>query len=156
MPKKKAPKKTSKRSTKEKLKKRSFGGRPIKYKPEFCEQLYESLSQGYSVEASCAVIGEICEDGKPEGISKDTMYRWFREYPEFSYAKKRGIEEGRRMWETLGIRHITHYKDGVQLNSAVYCFNMKNRFGWSDKPEERSEESVKPFRLNYNLDDDDE
>ena len=112
--------------------------RPTKYLPKYCELLEEHLSKGYSVESFGGVIG----------VCKDTIYRWVKQYPEFSDAKRVGESKSRMFWEKLGIDHILSVtqserkKDGTTmsrskaLNSAVWVFNMKNRFKWKDRVEQ--------------------
>lgn len=52
------------------------GGRPSDYKPEYCEQIVEYMSQGKHVIQFAAKVG----------TSKATVYRWADEHPEFRDA----------------------------------------------------------------------
>lgn len=132
-------------------------GRPTKYDPAMCEIVVEVMEQGFSFEA---VAGHL-------GICKDTLYEWAKKYPDFSDAKKRGLEQSRIFWEALGIEHIVTKSDSKtekqghnttttsksrSLNSSVYIFNLKNRFGWSDKKEVELGGDDLNFTLNFNLD----
>lgn len=99
------------------------GGRPTKYNPSYCQKLIDFLSQGYSLEAFCGHVS----------LSKETLYRWFEEYPEFSNAKKEAMTKCRAFWEKIGIDSATG--KNTKSNSTTWIFNMKNRFGWKDKAE---------------------
>jgi hypothetical protein len=104
----------------EKAKKRGVG-RPTVYEPDVHPYALEMLlAEGYSFEASCGALN----------ICKDTGYRWVKEYPEFSDAKKRGEAQGQIWWEREGKRGMNFGKD---FNATVWVFSMKNRFDWSDK-----------------------
>jgi transposase len=97
-------------------------GRPSKYKPEYCEALIKHMSEGLSFETFGAVIG----------TCRDTVFRWVHEFPEFSDAKKMGDDICQLWWERMGISGLWGSKDG-SFNAAVYIFNMKNRFKWTDR-----------------------
>ncbi len=58
----------------------SLIGRPTKYRPEYCDAVVDYMSQGYS---KTAFAGKI-------GVSRETLYEWSKEHPEFSYAVKIG------------------------------------------------------------------
>lgn len=60
-------------------------------------------------------------------ISRATAYRWIDKHAEFKEAKEVGDRHSQSWWEDLG------KKLASQGNSAVYIFNMKNRFGWTDR-----------------------
>ena len=99
------------------------GGRPTKWKDEYCELIVEFMGQGYSFEAFCGHIG----------ITTETGYQWVKKKPEFSDAKKRAVNESRIFWEKLGIGGTVGKIKG--FNCAAWIFNMKNRFGWRDRQE---------------------
>ena len=54
------------------------GGRPTKFKPEYCEAIVEFMGQGYSKTAFAGSIG----------VSRDTILEWAKGYPEFSGAAR--------------------------------------------------------------------
>jgi transposase-like protein len=114
-------------------------GRPSKYKPEYCEQLIEHMEQGLSFEAFAGSIG----------VCKQTLYTWTEEHEEFLDAKKRATEKSRLFWEKMGIDNIINVSefkgDSTSLNSAVWVFNMKNRFGWRDKQPDEHDVVVNNF-----------
>ena len=48
-------------------------GRPTDYKPEYCAQLLEHMTEGLSIEAFASVIG----------VAKQTLYTWTEKHAEF-------------------------------------------------------------------------
>ena len=59
------------------------GGRPTKYKPEYCEQAFKLCLLGH-VDDELAKYFE---------VNVDTLYEWRKTYPEFSEAIKAGRED---------------------------------------------------------------
>ncbi len=106
-------------------------GRPSKYKPEYCDELLAHMEKGFSYESFAGHIG----------VSKQTIYTWEQQHPEFLDAKEVGIEKSRIFWESVGINHIVNTSNSFgegqsesrSLNASVWIFNMKNRFKWRDK-----------------------
>jgi len=81
---------------------------------------------------------DLAKDGASElevrttlGISNDLWYRWIEDEPEFSQTVKTCKALCEMWWE----RHGRKMAAGAPGNSAVWIFNMKNRFGWKDKQE---------------------
>lgn len=138
---KKQPSKKVSDSTKKVSKEKRPVGRPTKYDPAFCETVIEYMAKGYSKEAVAGVLD----------IDKTTLYEWAKKYPEFSNAIAKGESKSRLFFEGKLLNHLTHTKNGEQLNGQVFNLNMKNRFGWSDKKEVNlGEETAKKF--NFSLD----
>lgn len=98
--------------------------KPLTYKKEYCEMLEKHMEEGYSFEAFGGIIG----------TSRITLHRWREKYEEFRDAFERGYCKSLVYYEKLGkgamLGKIPNF------NTAIYCFNMKNRFGWSDKVEQ--------------------
>lgn len=65
------------------------------------------------------------------GISIDLWYRWIADEPEFAET----IKECKMLCQTWWERTGRNMAKGAEGNSAVWIFNMKNRFGWKDKQE---------------------
>lgn len=74
-----------------------------------------------------ASLAEVCVN---LGTVKDTYYEVCKISTKFFDADKKGRQKSEVWWEHLG-RLGAAGKVGIQ--PAVWCFNMKNRFGWRDK-----------------------
>lgn len=115
------------------------GGRPSKYKPEYCEMLISHFKNGDSYTTFAATVD----------VDRDTLYEWETKYPEFSDAKKRGWAHYQKFWEDHGKSGLYNEtfkdNDGMtvsrSINSAVYIYNMKCRFpkDWRDIQEVKAE-----------------
>lgn len=99
------------------------GGRPTKYKKEYCKMLIEHMTEGLSFESFGGVVG----------VWKEALYNWVKKYPEFSNAKKEGTHKCMLFYEKAGRQGMLGKIAG--FNSTTWLFNMKNRFGWRDKKE---------------------
>lgn len=108
-------------------------GRPSKYKPEYCEKLINYMAKGMSFDTF----------GPEVGVWTSTLYYWVDKYPEFSDAKKEGEKRSYRYWQLLGMQLATGKMKG---NAAVWIFNMKNRFKWTDRFE-HSHDDETPAKL---------
>jgi DNA-binding XRE family transcriptional regulator len=116
-------------------------GRPTDYRPEYCDMLVEHMSKGYSYESFAGLIG----------TCKQTIYTWEKVNPQFLDAKSRAFAACHMFWEKLAIDNPMNTKNGG-LNSAVWIFNMKNRFKWTDRVEvEAGEETKNVIKLAYKL-----
>jgi hypothetical protein len=105
--------------------KKGPGGRPTKYKPEFCAKVVELASHGKGL---ATIAREL-------GVMRETMWRWGNDKPEFCNALKRAYEAGLSWWEEQG--RIATFGEVPGFNSTAYIFQMKNRFkdDWRDKHE---------------------
>lgn len=121
-------------------------GRPTKYDPAFCEMAIEFMAEGYSKEALAGHLQ----------ISEDTLYEWIKVHKDFSEAIKIASKRSQLKWEKIGIDNIlstsefdaqTKISSNKALNSSVWIFNMKNRFGWNDKKE--VDLNVAPIKFKY-------
>lgn len=118
-------------------------GRPSLYKPEYCDKLIEHMAKGLSFESFAGSVG----------VCRNTLYDWAKAHPEFDKAKDMALERARIFWEQLGITHILNESESTHglgsssrsLNSTVWMFNMKNRFGWRDKQPGEVDVSVNVF-----------
>lgn len=70
------------------------------------------------------------------GIGRSAWDTLQADSKEFQTAVKEAEALCQSWWERLG---RTLSKDGGG-NSAIWIFNMKNRFGWRDKPEDASDD----------------
>lgn len=109
------------------------GGRPSKYKSEFCQMLIQHMKSGLSYESFAAICN----------VALSQLYEWEKKHKEFQEAKGIGIGHSRLWWEKTGIDglwDLNEYQNGKlshqkKLNSTVWVFNMKNRFAWRDAVE---------------------
>ncbi len=97
------------------------GGRPTKYKPEYCQKLIDHMAQGLSFESFAGLI-DVC---------LDTLYEWEKKYPEFSETKKRGRRKQAIFWEGAG-------RDAAlgkieNFNATAFVWMTKNMLGWREK-----------------------
>lgn len=90
------------------------GGRPTKYKPEYCQLVLDDMAQGYSLTAFAGLIG----------VCRDTLTEWVEQYPEFSLAVKRAKALQLRSWE-LGAHNIRNGKGGPGA-STMTVFGLSN------------------------------
>lgn len=114
-------------------------GQPTKYREEYCQLLIEHMSAGYSYETFGATID----------VARSTVFNWEEQFPEFLDAKRKAFDKCQQFWETIGIQGIWNEPNGRTLNTGNYCFQMKNRFKWSDRVE-LSGDDEKPIMLGYN------
>lgn len=109
--------------------------RPTLYKPEYCELIIDEMREGASIEEVAAAIG----------VSKQTLYNWEKTHDEFLYAKKRGEELSKAWWMREGRINLKESK----FNYTGWYMNMKNRFKWTDRVEQKSEVTITdPIEVN--------
>jgi len=89
-------------------------GRPTKYTPEIAQQVFEYMSQGYSLDGAAGFIG----------ISHDNMYRWAGQYSDFSAALSRAKQLEQIHWEQMGLQGMFADK----FNAMVWKTSMQARF----------------------------
>lgn len=118
------------------------GGRPTKYKKEYCKKLIEHMSQGYSIGSFAGVVK----------VNKDTVYEWINVNKEFKEAKEYGESLSLLWWEKSGMDGMRGAIPG--FNATMWVFNMKNRFKWKDLHETKVDIEVdvkKQEALVYNV-----
>ena len=115
------------------------GGRPTKYRPEYCEKIIKAMSKGLSKAAASAECG----------FSHDSLYRWEKKYPEFSDAIKEGEHQCMLFWEKAGIQGMMGKIKG--FNATSWIFNMKNRAHWQDRVEHSLDDESPPLQINFSV-----
>jgi hypothetical protein len=99
-------------------------GQPTLYRPEYCQQLIDTMSQGDTLACFCADIG----------IHRESAYEWMKKHPEFSNAYKKAQENALKFWEkmlarcSLGIPVKIGGKEYKNYNVVAMIFLMKARF----------------------------
>lgn len=107
---------TPKKETKRKI------GRPTKYREEYCEDLYEHMSEGFSFKSFGGRIR----------VDEATMHEWCKKHKEFDKSKKEGYQAGLYAYEKLVTGHMNGTIEGSA--SALVWFG-KNVHNWKDKKE---------------------
>lgn len=110
---------------------RSAGGRPSKYKPDYCARVIEGGRVGKSMAAIAALDLDIAES---------TLWKWAEEHPEFSEAIKSAQRLALAWWEEQG--RVNLEEGEKKFNHVLWYMNMKNRHGWADKQEIKAEVSL--------------
>lgn len=100
-------------------KKRGF---PSAYKPEMCERLIEHMSKGYSFASFGAEVK----------CSRQNLYLWCDEYPEFKQAKESGTAAALKFFEQRLIAKISGQDvrgfDYKKCDVTALIFALKTRF----------------------------
>jgi len=88
------------------------------FKPEYCGNIVEVAMEGGHIPAMMLSIGI---------RSKDTWYRWQREYPEFKEAVEWAEIVSQATYESLGLKGLKG--EIPNFNSSTYALIMNNKFG---------------------------
>lgn len=89
------------------------GGRPTKYRPEFCQTIIEVGEYG----GWLSEMAEACD------VARSTMDEWAANHPEFSEALTRAKQKAQAWFETKGREGLTADK----FNSALWAKQMSAR-----------------------------
>jgi hypothetical protein len=90
------------------------GGRPSVYHPAFCERAIELGKLGKSlVQIACDF-----------DVTRETIYAWMREKPEFSDAMTRAKAHSQAWWEEMGQVGLTMQG----FNASLWAKNVSCRF----------------------------
>lgn len=103
-------------------------GRPTAYKPEYCEMVVAHMRNGMSIASFAAAVG----------VSRETIWKWGKAYPEFRNACGVAKETSQVWWEKLAIAIATgqhkELKDSdgnkrfENANAGMVMFLMARRF----------------------------
>lgn len=111
-------------------------GRPPDYRPEYCEKLIEHMASGFSFETFAAKLD----------THRAVLYQWEHEHQDFADAKRKGLDKLQEYFESAGnagmVGQIRNFHD------AIWIFQMKNRFRWTDKIE-LATANDEPIKLAY-------
>ena len=127
-----------------KVKPKHAGGRPTKYKPEYCKaildffdtELYDTTIETYyykngeSKETEKRVakpLPFLSAFARSINVCRDTIREWRDQHPEFSVAYKTAKEMQKEMLINCGLLGL--------YNATAYIFTAKNIAGMRDKQE---------------------
>lgn len=91
-------------------------GRPRRYDPSMCDIILEVADNGGHVAQMCSAIGV---------KSKDTFYRWLRDYPEFQEAYEESKLKSQAFYENLLLAGACGKIKGFNFNSVAMIMNNK-------------------------------
>lgn len=99
------------------------GGRPTKYYPEISIKIEEYIATTGRENTSLPTVEGL---SLYLGISKDTLYRWTEDHPEFSDAIKRILAQQKKQLMDDGMY------GGKEVNSAMAIFLLKVNHGMKE------------------------
>ena len=103
-----------------------------KYKKEYCKLLIKHMETGYSFETFGAGIE----------VAPSTLYNWVDAHPEFKEAKKIAFAKCQMFWEKMGMEGIFMGGKDNPFQAGMWNFNMGARFRWSNKVEQKIDQTV--------------
>lgn len=92
-------------------------GRPVSYRPEFCERVVEMGAQGFSLAQIATGIG----------VVRKTLYEWEDTYPDFCDAMTQARELSLTWWEQQAQNGLVSTKD-FNFNANLWHKCMIGRF----------------------------
>lgn len=97
------------------------GGRPTKYRPEYCQMVIDHMEEGASLTSFAAEID----------VGRSTITLWADEHPEFMAAVTRAKAKCAAWWEKVG-RNLALTGEG---NATMVVFGLKNMSAddWREK-----------------------
>jgi len=96
-------------------------GRPSKYTPEIGEKILSIMEQGLSLTAAAADCN----------ISRETVYAWEKEYPEFSD----NIKLGRAKRQNFLEKRLMNEETGPKVTSTIFALKNAAPEDWREKVE---------------------
>lgn len=103
-------------------------GRPSKYSPHYCDEVVAAMGEGLSLTAFAGMIG----------VSKDTVYEWIKEHPDFSDAVSRARPKRLMYLE----RRFLDAETGARASTHQFALKNADRDEWRDKQDVEHSGSV--------------
>lgn len=114
--------------------------RPTKYEPE-----YNDFALDYVGIQDKSIV----QLARQLQVSRQTIYQWCEDYPEFSDTLSCARDWSEAFWEDYTQENMTNR----DLNAPVFKLYMANRFKWSDKPVEDEGEKGEPMNVTFTVSD---
>ena len=106
----------------------AYGGH-FKYDPAICEKVPELYAGGKS-DAYVAI---------QIGVSKNTLYRWCKDYPEFAHAVELGRTLSETHWQEISETGVTCE---TEIQPTIWAIQMRNRYGYDKKEGDATPEAT--------------
>lgn len=110
-----------------------------KYDDSMPDKLIEHMKEGYSFESFGAIAN----------VHRSCLYQWLEKHEDFREAKELATVKSLFQWEKMGMEGMYMGGKDNPFNSTVWVFNMKNRFGWSDRKEDSKEDTKTEITVKF-------
>lgn len=121
-------------------------GRPTKYSPGLCDKVVELAKR---TDDEIISKTHLCIE---LGITKDTLYRWIKKYPDFSDAISQAMHYIELRYQRLGLGLANGTKTG---NATSYIWLTKNILNYTDKVENTNRTTITGVEFDDPSDDED-
>jgi hypothetical protein len=114
-------------------------GQPTKYRKKYCEVALDYVGeQGKS----------IVQLAKHLKVSRQTIYQWANDNPEFSDTLTCAKDWAEAIWEDRYLDMMTSRESNPQLVKLYFA----NRFKWHERPEsDGSEDKAQPMNIQFSV-----
>jgi len=112
----------------------SIGGRPTKYKKEYCDKIIVLMAEGISI----SEVSRIFQ------VNESTIYEWAKHYPLFSNALKKARTYSKAWWSNKGRSNL----ENKEFNYQGWYMQMRNRFSYHNKQFEQQKNKEIGKKLN--------
>lgn len=104
------------------------------YKPEYCEMLIDHMTEGFSYKSFAGKLG----------ITKQALYKWEKDHPEFAEAKEIGLSRSLYWWEALSLEHARYSQRGYRVDPVFWKYNMTVRFSedWREETIQHQHQTI--------------
>jgi hypothetical protein len=107
------------------------GGRPTKYRPEYCQQIVDYFDVPHVVKGDDGAVANdlptLAGFAASIDVTRQTLLQWCTDHPEFSGAYQKAKDLAEAMWATNALQG--------RYQTAFAIFYGKNCFGYRDKQE---------------------
>lgn len=110
-------------------------GAPTKYKPEYCERVYDVVG-----EHAKTIEHFACEIG----VHKDTVYEWAKVHADFSDALRLAVQKAQCIW----VDRLEDMMIDKGINAPLVKLYFANRFNWHERSARDDTERSEPITIN--------